>query len=145
MVTLRPRGGRLLLAVVCALAPAGMTGCTGEFKRVPVTGAATLDGKPFTGGVLNFAPDAAKGNAHRVACVSPVRDGKFGVMTSAVHGKDSGSGAPVGWYKVYLNTEFSGTDLKIHPRFLDPHTSPILIEVVDAPAPGAYDITFTSK
>ena len=121
------------------------TGCGSEFKRVPVSGTATLDGKPFNGGVIHFYPDTAKGNNHRVDCLGPVKDGKFNLLTTAVKDSDSGSGAPVGWYKVYLYTDVPDLKLDIHPRFTDPAKTTIEVEVTENPKPGAYDIAFTSK
>jgi hypothetical protein len=123
-----------------------LAGCGGnEFKRVPVSGTVTLDGQPFSGGVLHFYPDPAKGNNYRVDCLSPVRDGKFTLLTTAVKDTDSGSGAPVGWYKVYLYTDIPDVNLKIHERFTDPAKTPVSVEVVEDPEPGRYDIKFTSK
>jgi hypothetical protein len=142
------RGGRPVFAALAAAGLAGLAalaGCAGEFRKVPVSGTATLDGQPFSGGVIHFYPDPAKGNNHRVDCLSPVRNGKFNLVTTAVRDRDTGSGAPVGWYKVYLYTDIPDVNLKIHPRFTDPEKTPISVEVVESPAEGAYDIKFTSK
>jgi hypothetical protein len=130
---------RIGAIVLCALGLAVASGCGGGPKRVPVSGEATLDGEPLKAGVLNFFPDDAKGNPHRVACLSPMRNGKYNLMTTAVRDSETGSGAPLGWYKVYLDTT------KIHPRFIDPLKTPISVEVVEKPAEGAYTIKFTSK
>ena len=145
MASVLARGGRLPSALVGVLGLAALAGCSGEFKRVPVSGTATLDGKPFSGGVIHFYPDSTKGNNHRVDCLGPVRDGKFTLQTTAVRDPDSGSGAPVGWYKVYLYTDVPGFDLKIDPKFTDPEKTTISVEVVENPSPGAYDVKFTSK
>ncbi|HET6573428.1 MAG TPA: hypothetical protein VFG68_07490 [Fimbriiglobus sp.] len=137
---------RALPPTLCALGLAALVGCGGgEFKRVPVSGAVTLDGKPFSGGVLHFYPDPAKGNTVRADCLGPVRDGKFNLLTTAVRDRDSGNGVPLGWYKVYLDTTVPGAPENIHPRFTSPEQTPVSVEVVEAPAPGAYDIKFTSK
>jgi hypothetical protein len=105
----------------------------------------TLDGKPLDGGVLHFYPNPEKGNQHRVDCLSPVRGGKFNLLTTAVKDAESGDGAPLGWYKVYLYTDIPGFDAKIEPRFTDPAKTPIEVEVVEKPEPGRYKIEFTSK
>jgi hypothetical protein len=105
----------------------------------------TLDGDPLKGGVLHFYPDPAKGNNHRVDCLSPVRAGKYALLTTAVKDSESGDGAPLGWYKVYLYTDIPGVNIKIHERFTDPNKTPVWVEVVDNPAAGAYDIKFFSK
>jgi hypothetical protein len=146
MTTQRARPRRALLATLCALGLVYLAGCGGaEFKKVPVSGTVTLDGKPFSGGVLHFYPDTAKGNTVRADCLGPVRDGKFNLLTTAVRDRDSGDGAPVGWYKVYLDTTVPGAPENIHPRFTSPEKTPVSVEVVESPAPGAYDIKFTSK
>jgi hypothetical protein len=144
MAAERDRRSRVGPALACVVMLAA-TGCGGEFKRVPVSGKATLNGQPLTGGVIHFYPDAAKGNNHRVDCLSPVRDGKFNLLTTAVKDSDSGQGAPVGWYKVYLYTDVPDLKLDIHPRFTDPDKTTIEVEVVENPKPGAYDIAFASK
>ena len=43
-----------------------------------------LAGQPVNGGVLHFYPDTAKGNNNRVDCLSPVRAGKYNLLTQAV-------------------------------------------------------------
>jgi hypothetical protein len=136
---------RVARAFLCALGLAALSGCGGEFKKVPVSGSVTLDGKPLEGGVLHFYPDPEKGNVHRVDCLSPVRGGKYSLLTTAVRDSDSGKGAPVGWYKVYLYTDVPGLDIKIDPKFTDPEKTTVSVEVVENPEPGAYDIAFTSK
>ena len=122
-----------------------VSGCGGGPRRVPVSGEVTLDGAPLNGGVLRFYPDPAKGNQHRVNCQGPVRGGKYTLLTQAVTASETGSGVPLGWYKVYLFTDLPGLDIKVHPRFTDPGKTPLFVEVVDNPAPGAYDFKFTSK
>ena len=145
MATVSVRRGRGAAALVCALGLLAAVGC-GGMKKVPVSGTATLDGQPLNAGVIHFYPDPAKGNEHRVDCLGPVRGGKFNLLTTAVRDADSGSGVPVGSYKVYLDTTMPGAEtLKIHPRFTDPSKTTIEVEVVENAAPGAYDIAFTSK
>jgi hypothetical protein len=145
MATVPARRARIVSALLCALGLAVVSGCDGGPKRVPVKGTVTLDGQPLTGGVLHFYPDPDKGNMHRVDCLSPVRDGKFNLLTTAVKDSESGDGAPVGWYKVYLYTEIPDLNLKIDPKFTDPARTPIEVEVKEKPEPGDYDIKFTSK
>ena len=138
--------GRASLTVLCAVVLGALPGCNKAVKRVPVTGSVTLDGKPLTAGVVSFAPDNEKGNIHRVACIGRANSGRYDLSTAAMQNFDNGPGAPLGWYKVYLDTSVPGAeDLKINPRFKDLNKTPISIEVVESPAPGAYDIQFTSK
>jgi hypothetical protein len=139
-------GGRAGLAVLCAVVLVALPSCNKAVKRVPVSGTVTLDGKPLGVGVVSFAPDNEKGNTHRIACIGRANSGKYDLTTAAMQNHDNGPGAPVGWYKVYLDTTVPGAeDLKIHAKFKDLNKTPISIEVVESPAPGAYDIQFTSK
>jgi hypothetical protein len=138
--------GRAGMAVLCAVVLVSVPSCNKAVRRVPVTGTVTLDGKPLTVGVVSFAPDVEKGNTNKVNCVGRANNGKFDLSTAAIQNFDNGPGAPLGWYKVYLDTTVPGAeDLKIHPKFKDFNKTPISIEVVESAAPGAYDIQFTSK
>jgi hypothetical protein len=145
MMTVPVRRARLGPALFLALGLTMIVGCDSGPKRVPVQGEVTLDGQPLSGGVIHFYPDTEKGNQHRVDCLSPVRNGKFNLLTTAVKDSESGDGVPLGWYKVYLYTEVSEVVIKIDPRFTDPARTPIEVEVVEKPGPGQYKIEFTSK
>jgi hypothetical protein len=144
-----PRGWRSL-AIVGALALTLVVGCGGT-RRVPVSGTVTLDEKPFTGGHLVFSPDIAKGNTHQVSCRGRIEDGHFHLETNAVTRADSGSGVPLGWYKVtFIMLEESTkkhpiAPIDVHGRFRDPDKTPLSVEVKDNPASGAYDFKMTSK
>jgi hypothetical protein len=143
--------GRGIALASCALVMLLQVGCSKE-RRVPAGGTVTLDGKPLEGGILFFNPDVSKGNTARVSCTSPVRDGKFQLRTDAIKHADSGPGVPLGWYKAYLRVNtageqpiFPGPVVQIHSRYLDAEKTPLEIEVVENPAPGAYDLKVTSK
>jgi hypothetical protein len=137
-----------------ALGTLFLAGCGTGPRRVPAGGTVTLDEKPMEGGILYFDPDAAKGNSARVSCMSPIRkDGRFDLRTDGVERSDSGPGIPLGWYKVYVRVNDPGEvpifpgqpAYKINPKFRNPDKTPLAIEVVDNPAPGAYDLKITSK
>jgi hypothetical protein len=144
------RRGWHSLAIVGALALTFVVGC-GGIRRVPVAGTVTLDGKPFTGGHLVFSPDSAKGNTHTINCRGRIKDGHFQLETNAVTRADSGSGVPLGWYKVtFIMLEESTkkhpiAPIDVHGSFKDPDKTPLSAEVTDNPAPGAYDFKMTSK
>src|SRR5207253_1368697 len=88
--------------VTCSLLV--LTGC-GGMKLVPVSGTATLDGKPLSQCTVSFNPDAAKGNPHTISCIGRLDgQGHFQLKTIAVRGSEGGPGAPLGWYKVTLLT-----------------------------------------
>jgi hypothetical protein len=136
---------RRLVSVTLLVVIAAACGCDSGLKRVPVSGTATLDGQPFSGGVIHFYPDDTKGNPNKVDCLSPVRDGKFNLLTTAIRDTDSGSGAPLGAYKVYLYTDIPGVMLNVHPKYTDPMKTPLTVEVVEKTSAGAYEIKFLSK
>jgi hypothetical protein len=146
MATSSVRWSRLIPAVLLVFGSIALMGCQRGLRRIPVSGNVTLDGKPLPGGVLVFNPDASKGNTARAACTGPVKDGRYTLVTSAVEKRDTGSGAPVGWYKVTLIADLPGTPIiKVHPKYLQPETTPVAIEIVDNPQPGAYDVKLTTK
>jgi len=80
------RRGWLSLVILGAFALISLVGCGGE-RRVRVAGTVALDDKPFTGGCLQFTPDAAKGNTRRIVCFAPIKDGRY-------NSKPVGSAAP---------------------------------------------------
>jgi hypothetical protein len=123
-----------------------LTGCQRGLRRIPVSGTVTLDGKPLAAGLLMFNADPSKGNTARAACTGRVKDGHFTLITSAVEKYNTGGGAPLGWYKVTVVKDLPGLPiLPVHPRYLDPQKSPVSIEIVDDPKPGAYDIQLKTK
>jgi hypothetical protein len=142
-----------VLRLVCAFFVPGvfLFGCTSGLKRVPASGTVELDGKPMNGGILMFEPDATKGNTASVSCSAPIRDGKYELRTAGVERSDSGPGIPPGWYKVYARVNRTGGPpqfpgqpaFDIDARFLDPQKTPVSIEIVETPEPGAYNVTFT--
>jgi hypothetical protein len=134
--------GRLLAAVLCALGLIPLLGCgDGGPKRVSVSGTVTLDGKPINGGILSFSPDASKGNTARASCSAPIMEGRYELQTSGVLRSETGSGAPLGWYKVTVRTNLPGQPkIEVNNKYRDHDKTPLSIEVVDNPEPGHYDI-----
>jgi hypothetical protein len=125
-------------------------GCANGPRRVPASGTVELDGQPMNGGILMFEPDVAKGNNVRVSCSSPIRNGRYDLHTAGVERRDTGPGIPLGWYKVCVRVNRPGIPptfpgqptFDIDPKYLDAQNSPLSIEIVENPAPGAYDIKF---
>jgi hypothetical protein len=149
------RRGRLAMVCACMLA-ATVVGCgddSGVGKTYPVKGQVTLNGKPVTAenSTVLFKPDPDKGNRSPFEPAGTLDD--EGNYTLVTKGK---SGAPPGWYKVIV-TAFEGraehpkTKQAMRPvaRSLVPakygsaKTTPLSIEVVESPAPGAYDLKLT--
>ena len=136
----------------CALLAAlvGVAGC--GVKRVPTSGKVTLDGRPLTEGVLQFIPDASKGNTLRVSCSGPISDGRWDLVTSGMERADTGTGAPVGWFKVIYTHPNEGSRApgasaapKVAARYYREDTTPLSIELTDPPPAEGYTIELTSK
>jgi hypothetical protein len=138
------RAGSFVTLVVAVV---GMGGCQDPpTPTFPVSGKVTVQKKPLTTGIVTFFPDASKGNTSKESAVGYVgADGTYKLSTS---GRD---GAPLGWYKVTVNSQpvptAEPTGFKdapkgqpINSKYLKPDASGILIEVTDPPKPGAYDI-----
>jgi hypothetical protein len=122
------------LAVLLPLA-----GCS-QFTYVPVKGKVVLKNKqPMTVGVVVFYPD--KDNPLRQiprGTINP--DGTYELNT------EGHSGVPIGSYIACVrapNRRINGKDpppLSVPAKFLNADDSPLKIQVVANPAPGAYDL-----
>jgi len=148
MLTTIARRGWLALAILGAFALTSVVGC-GGVRRIPVAGTVTLDGQPLNGGWLVFTPDTAKGNTARISCTSRIQDGHYDLETNGVTRSESGSGVPLGWYKVSFRILEESTKkhpmapINVNEKFKDPDKTPLSVEVKDNPAPGAYDFKLT--
>jgi hypothetical protein len=131
------------LGGLCACVWIALVGCGGP-KTVPVHGTATLEGKPLDRGVVFFNPDASKGNNARLACRGRIGgNGQYEIYTEDM--SNVYKGCPVGWYRVTLVTLVPGNDtpIPVHPKFTQIDKTPLVIEVLDKPEPGRYDLKFT--
>jgi hypothetical protein len=148
MGTKMGRRGWLSLVILGAFALISLVGCGGE-RRVRVAGTVALDDKPFTGGCLQFTPDAAKGNTRRIVCFAPIKDGRYNLETNGITRADSGPGVPLGWYKVTFRILEESTKkhpqapLNVNDKYKSAETTPLSVEVKDNPEPGAYDFKMT--
>src|SRR5262245_14393812 len=131
--------------VGCALLVAliGVSGC-GGVKRIPTAGTVTLDGQPVTEGVLQFIPDASKGNSMRLSCSGPISNGRWNLVTSGMERADTGAGAPVGWFKVVYTLPNEGSKApgasgtapsKVPEKYRREDSTPLSIELTDPPPP----------
>jgi hypothetical protein len=131
-------------------------GCdSAAVKTLPVTGKVIFDDRPLTAAstIILFKPDAGRGNTSPFEPTGTVDGaGNYKVFTK---GK---AGAPPGWYKVLVTaTEPRGPQEKGRlnhrpgPRSVLPAryglatTTTVSVEVVEHPAPDAYDVKLTSK
>jgi hypothetical protein len=127
--------------MVCA----GLLGCGagGGDKLTPVVGKVTVDGAPLATGAVTFHPDAAKGNSTPHIPVGMVdAQGNYKLMSATKEG------APLGWYKVTVSAQepidpkspYAPPKHLIDPKFSDPNTSGLEVEVVASPSAGAYEL-----
>ena len=137
-------GSALLAALV------GVVGC--GVKRIPTSGTVTLDGQPMTVGVIQFIPDASKGNKLRLGCSGAISDGRWSLATSGMERADTGQGAPVGWFKVVWTNPHEGSKApgmtagpKVAAKYQQEQTTPLSIELTDPPPAEGYKIELTSK
>ena len=140
--------------VGCALLVAlvGAAGC-GGIKRIPTSGTVTLDGQPLTEGVLQFIPDSSKGTNYRVSCSGPISNGKWNLVTSGMGRADTGTGAPVGWFKVVYTlpnegSKAPGASGTVAPKVADKYRSEETArsQSVDRPTSGrGYKIELTAN
>jgi hypothetical protein len=143
-----PANALLFVFVAC-----GCSDVSGVGKTVPVIGKITLDGQPLTAPstMVLFKPDTGKGNTSPFEPVGTVDDqGNYVLVTK---GK---KGAPPGWYKVVVTaTEGSPVHQNspsnhrpvakslVPAKYGQETTSGLSIEVVEKPAPNAYDLKLT--
>jgi hypothetical protein len=130
-----------------ALVGFSLCGCeTGGERLTPVAGKVTIGGASLTNGSVTFHPDAGKGNTTPHIPVGTLdAEGKY-ELTSA-----TSPGAPPGWYKVSIsaqapinpNNPYAPPKHLIQPKFSDPSTSGLAVEVVENAAPGRYDFEVT--
>lgn len=142
-------GLRYCLRII-AMAVGGLTillfsaGCS-EFTYVPVKGKVVLKNKkPVTRGMVVFVPD--KDNRLRTQASGVINeDGSYELRT------DSKYGVPIGSYIACVRwpiRRVNGIDPPPSPfsmKYFDSNESPLKIEVVASPAPGAYDLEVAEK
>jgi hypothetical protein len=143
---------RALLLVCLA---SGCSDSSGVGRTFPVAGKITFGNEPLTAKntVVLLKPDAAKGNTSPFEPTGTVDE--VGNYTVRTKGKQ---GAPPGWYKVVVTARDESPPE--HPksggqshrpvahslvpaRYGQEKTSGLSLEVVENPAPGAYDLKLT--
>lgn len=155
-VSARPHRGRtlVLFALLSMLAASGCGDSSGVGRTFPVVGKVTLNEVPLKAknAIVLFKPDAERGNSSPFEPSSTVEED--GTYTLTTKGK---KGAPPGWYKVIVIARDDAPpqhpkNLKknrpvakslLPPKYGEAKTSDLSIEVVERPAPGAYDLKLT--
>lgn len=134
------------------------TGCNsdpyGLGKTAPVRGRVLVGDVPLHNGIVTFQPDASKGNnSPHQPSASISENGTYDLFTVGT------GAAPLGWYKVMVSAYETDSDIAkrakspgeagrfakslIHAKYEDLKTTPLSLEVVEHPAPGAYDLRLT--
>jgi hypothetical protein len=129
--------------LACALI--GFCGCNRGEQLYPVEGIVFIDGKPLIGGPRSYVvyqPDRSKGNDSPHEPKSTIdATGHYKLMTVAK------AGARAGWYKVRVDAA-EVVDIKnpyvtkwlVGKKYIDFGTSDLVMEVVEKPAAGVYDL-----
>jgi hypothetical protein len=140
---------RILFSAVL-LVGAASAGCgPPEEKFVRVAGRLKVGGKPLDRGQIGFIPDESRGTTHPQYSIGEVRpDGGYELVTN------DKAGVRPGWYKVVAwvsaepispspsygpNGELRGVRWLVAAKYTKRETTDLTVEVVDNPAPGAYD------
>jgi hypothetical protein len=119
-------------------------GCGGPppVATVPVSGKVTVEDQPVTAGQVSFS--AADGKVGAGLCT-----GTIGATSEYKISSDGKPGAPLGKYKVTVTpsmvppTGGGAPALPYNAKYSSAKSSPLSIEVVSSPAPGAYDLKLT--
>jgi hypothetical protein len=137
--------GRQSWAWIGAMLGLLVLGCSaGRDERVPVEGRITVQGQPLLSGTVVFHPNAARGNTctrEPRAAIRSDAPGRYQLTT------DDKPGAAPGWYRVtvFALKPITRENAQRPPEWLadekyaDVQRSGLEVEVVSAPAPGAYD------
>jgi hypothetical protein len=152
--SLLPARRCLVAALTASLLLAAVAGCdsSGIGKTYPVKGSVLCDDQPVLdcAGTVALYPDATKGNTTPFDVWANLsKDGSYTVYTKGQGG--SKAGAPPGWYKVTVSVFPVEGRLdpknkrmlkqpKVNPKYWSTKSSKLEIEVVENPAPGAYDL-----
>lgn len=140
----------LIPALLLTIPALGCGDASDVGRTFPVSGKITFDNEPLTAKttIVLFKPDASKGNTSTFEPSGTVdAEGNYKLATQ---GKN---GAPPGWYQVVVTAREDAAP--VHPqnpkhrpvaksllpaKYGQPKTSGLAIEVVETPAPGAYDL-----
>lgn len=126
-------------------------GCGGGPKLVKVQGKVYLDDQPVAGsdalkGYVVFHADKEKGNTSQEVVQGAIgEDGTYVLFTREKEG------ATPGWYKVTVDlAETKANDPyyykpKVDDKYLDLNKSGLVMEVIESPEAGRYDLKLPSR
>jgi hypothetical protein len=131
------------LVLVCVSGVWFLAGCGGSsVPLAPVQGKVTVNGTPLSGGHVALIPLSSDPGAKSTPA-GEINNGEYTIYTG---GK---AGAPLGKYKVMVTPSMMPVPGQKQPmipfdkKYSDPTATPLTIEVVQNPAPGAYDLKLT--
>ncbi len=149
----RPAATQGLLLLICLTSGCGDGGRVGQ--TFPVSGKITFMNEPLVtkNTIILLKPDASRGNTSPFEPTGTVDES--GTYTLRTEGK---MGAPPGWYKVVVVARDEAP--VVHAKAKQSHrpvskslvpakygqekTTDLVIEVVENPSPGAYDLKLTN-
>ena len=139
---------KMAALVAGMLLGAVMTGCGSaepDADLIPVSGKVKMDGKLVTtGGSVSYR-DAT-------GMIQPTGEIKSDGTYTLIHNRQEG--APIGEYRVVVfawepkeaTARHGGLPrLIVDPKYTNPSTTPLRVEVKQGATPGHYDLTVTSK
>lgn len=135
--------------LLCCILVGLVSGCSPSKKLLPVSGVVTVGDKPLHTGAVRFVPDKSRGNTTTSEPAGTID--ATGHYTLSTLNKP---GAPAGWYKVVVpasepvsSTEASTktTTWLVEEKYRDVNKTPLAVEVVPNPQPGAYDLKLESS
>jgi hypothetical protein len=128
-----------LLFLLCTVLGAG---CKPAVTLMPVSGKVTVGEQPLVSGQVTLIPVDEK--ATKDPCVGSIdANGEYKVFTG------SSEGAPLGKYKVTVTPSMvpvagaKSPPIPFDRKYSEVKSTPLTIEVVSNPAPGAYNLKLT--
>jgi len=138
---------KTVLVCIGGLLALSAIGCEkGGPKMIQVEGKVTYKGKPVPRGTVSFFANQKKGNESMEMPIGVIEDGTYHVVTRITDGMTPG------WYHVAVNAAKQidpknpyFTEWLVPEKYSNPKTSRLEMQIVENPAPGAYDINLEPK
>jgi hypothetical protein len=131
-----------ILSVLAGCGLLATAGCSRQRPIVPVAGKVTLNGVPVSGGQVLLAADPS--NDPPIKVIPEGTTGPDGSYELSTAGR---KGAPVGLYRAVVmggeSPSKKGPSGGVPTVYMLPDKSPLKLDVVANPEPGAYDLKLT--
>jgi hypothetical protein len=122
----------------------GTWGCsTPSENYVEVRGVVRVNGKPLTDGKVAYVPEISKGTSFEQISIGIINEeGVYTIQTLQQQGMRPG------WYRVCVwsaeggipTSPYGNVKWKVDEKYTNKLTTPLMVEVVDIPEPGRYDL-----